>query len=166
MEQLVINICASSDSFGAYSVNCDGIWAAGDTIDECKADVARAIEAIKANLPEDRWPAPIRGEYTIVWHYDTQSLLLQLSRFITMAGLERMTGINQKQLWAYMLPLILAASPITSLPLVYTVPSNIPSILMSAEDVITPVILVPLEIRHNSLAWGIISAFAISYTFY
>ena len=27
-------------------------------------------------------------------------------------------------------------------------------------------ILVPLEIRHNSLAWGIISAFAISYTFY
>ena len=36
MEQLVINICASSDSFGAYSVNCDGIWAAGDTIDECK----------------------------------------------------------------------------------------------------------------------------------
>lgn len=102
MEQLVINICASSDSFGAYSVNCDGIWAAGDTIDECKADVARAIEAIKANLPEDRWPAPIRGEYTIVWHYDTQSLLLQLSRFMTMAGLERMTGINQKQLWAYM----------------------------------------------------------------
>lgn len=70
MEKLIINICASRDSFGAYSANCDGIWAAGDTIDQCKADVERAIADIKANLPEERWPAPIRNEYVIVWQYD------------------------------------------------------------------------------------------------
>lgn len=71
MEQLIINICASSDSFGAFSENCDGIFAAGDTIEACKKDVLTAIELIKKNLPEDRWPEPIRGEYEIIWKYDT-----------------------------------------------------------------------------------------------
>ncbi len=36
METLIMNICASSDSFGAYSQNYEGIFAAGGTIEECK----------------------------------------------------------------------------------------------------------------------------------
>ena len=64
-----MNICASSDSFGAYSENCDGIYAAGNTIEECKKDVVTAIELIKKNLPEEQWPEQIRGEYRLVWNY-------------------------------------------------------------------------------------------------
>lgn len=67
MEKLIIQICASKDSFGAYSVNCDGIYAAGNTIEECKKDVEDTIHLIKKNIPEDRWPSIIRGHYEIAW---------------------------------------------------------------------------------------------------
>lgn len=101
MEKLKIKICASSDSFGAYSENCDGIYAAGDTVEEVKADVLEAIRLIKKNLPEDRWPEVIKGDYEIEWDYDTQSLLQYFSGTFTNAALQRRTGINQKQLWNY-----------------------------------------------------------------
>lgn len=102
MNELIISICASSDSFGAYSENCDGIYAAGNTIEECKRDVLTVIELIKSELPVERWPEPIRGEYTIVWKYDTQSLLLYFGGIMSLSGLEQITGIHQKQLWSYM----------------------------------------------------------------
>ena len=97
-----MNICASADNFGAYSANCEGIYAAGDTIEDCKRDVEVAIALIKKNLPEDRWPEQIKGEYELVWHYDMQSLLLYYGGILSLSGLERLTGIHQKQLWSYM----------------------------------------------------------------
>ncbi|MDO4181765.1 MAG: hypothetical protein Q4D36_10815 [Bacteroidales bacterium] len=102
MEKIIVNICASSDSFGAYSENCEGIYAAGDTIEACKKDVEKAIALIKKNLPESQWPEQIKGEYKLVWHYDVQSLLLNYGTMLSLSGLERVTGIHQKQLWAYM----------------------------------------------------------------
>lgn len=101
MEKLIINICASSDSFGAYAENCEGIYAAGNTVAECKEDVYEAIRLIKENLPESRWPELIRGDYEIEWKYDVQSLLQYYQGIITNAALERLTGINKKQLWNY-----------------------------------------------------------------
>lgn len=73
-KKLYINICASSDSFGVFAENCDGIYAAGDTVADAKADVLEAIRIIKENLPEEQWPEPIKGDFDIVWHYKTQSL--------------------------------------------------------------------------------------------
>ena len=88
MEKLIINIGASKDHFGAYAENASGIYAAGNTVAETKRDVLEAIRLIK-------------GEYSIEWKYDTQSLLQHYSGIFTNAALERMTGINQKQLWNY-----------------------------------------------------------------
>ena len=42
--EIIILISASGDSFGACSENCPGIWAAGDTVETCKADTVQAIE--------------------------------------------------------------------------------------------------------------------------
>ena len=97
-----MNICASSDSFGAYSENCEGIYAAGGTVEECKNDVEVAIALIKKNLPEERWREQIKGDYTLVWDYAIQSLLLYYGGLLSLSGLERLTGIHQKQLWSYM----------------------------------------------------------------
>lgn len=97
-----MNVCASPDSFGAYSVSCDGIYAAGDTIEECKRDTERAIALMKENMPEESLPEAIRGEYKLVWHYDIQSLLLHYGSILSLAGLERLTGVRQEQLWAFM----------------------------------------------------------------
>lgn len=102
MDTIIMNIGASSDSFGAYSVNCDGIYAAGNTVEECKKDVETTISLIKETLPQEQWPEQIKGEYKIVWHYDIQSLLMYYGSLMSIAGLERITGINQKQLWSYM----------------------------------------------------------------
>lgn len=99
--KLVISICAGKDGFGAYSENCEGIYAAGDTVAETKNDAIEAIRLIKSSLPPERWPDIIKGEYSIEWRYDTQSLLQYFSGVFTNAALERLTGIHQKQLWNY-----------------------------------------------------------------
>lgn len=102
MEKIVMVISASKDSFGAYSENCEGIFAAGDTLEEAKADTYEAIRLIKKNLPEERWPEQIKGEFEIEWKFDVSSFLEYYSSFISLAGMEKLTGINQKQLSNYL----------------------------------------------------------------
>lgn len=102
MKKLVVNICASKDSIGAYSVNGEGIYGAGNSIKDCQDDVLKSIEEIKQTLPPDEWPDILKEEYDIEWHYDVQTLLLHYGALMSLSGLERITGINQKQLWAYM----------------------------------------------------------------
>ena len=67
MEKIIMIIEKSKDFFDAYSDNCDGIYAAGDSIEAVKADAMEAISLIKKNLPEDRWPKQIKGEFEIKW---------------------------------------------------------------------------------------------------
>lgn len=101
MSKLIINICASADSFGGFSENCEGIYAAGDSVKEVKADVLNAIELFKENNPPEQWPRAIKEEWPIEWHYDVESLLKYYEGIISNAALERLTGINKKQLWNY-----------------------------------------------------------------
>lgn len=92
----------SKDFFDAYSENCDGIYAAGDSIEAVKADTLEAIRLIKKNLPEEQWPQQIKGEFEIEWKLDVQSFLEYYHGFMSLAGMEKMTGINQKQLSNYL----------------------------------------------------------------
>lgn len=92
----------SKDYYGAMSENCEGIYAAGDSIEAVKADTYEAIRLIKKNLPEDRWPEQIKGEFEIEWKFDVPSFLEYYGSFISLAGMEKMTGINQKQLSNYL----------------------------------------------------------------
>lgn len=100
-KNLIINVCASGDSFGAYAENCVGIYAAGDSVAEVKKNVLESIRIFKESNPQSEWGDAIREEWPIVWHYDAQSLLGYYQGVFTNAALERLTGINQKQLWNY-----------------------------------------------------------------
>lgn len=102
MEKIIMIIEKSKDFFDAYSDNCDGIYAAGDSIEAVKADAEEAIRLIKKNLPEDRWPTQIKGEYEIEWKFDVPSFLEYYSSFMSLSGMEKMTGIHQKQLSNYL----------------------------------------------------------------
>ena len=102
MEKIIMIIEKSKDFFDAYSENCDGIYAAGESVDAVKADTLEAIRLIKENFPEERWPKQIRGDFEIEWKFDVPSFLEYYSNFISLAGMERMTGINQKQLSNYL----------------------------------------------------------------
>lgn len=97
-----MNISASKDMFGAFSENCDGIYAAGDTIEATKADAYEAIRLIKKNLPEDRWPEQIKGEFEIEWKFDVPSFLEYYGTILSLSGMEKLTGVNQKQLSNYL----------------------------------------------------------------
>ena len=102
MEKIIMLIGKSSDFYGAMSENCEGIYAAGPDIEAVKADTYKAIEGIKRNLPEDRWPEQIKGDFEIEWKFDVPSFLEYYSGFLSLAGMERMTGIHQKQLSNYL----------------------------------------------------------------
>lgn len=101
MEKLIIAIEKSSDHYGAYSINCDGIFAGGDNVDEVKANVLEAIQLIKEEYPEDKIPDILKGEYQIEYKFDVPSFLQYYSKVISLAGIERLTGVNQTQLSHY-----------------------------------------------------------------
>lgn len=102
MGKIIIVIEKSSDYYSAYSDNIDGIYAAGASIDEVKKDVLEAIKKIRRNLPMQQIPPLLLGEYKIHWKFDVVSFLEYYSKFISLAGLEKITGINQRQLSHYL----------------------------------------------------------------
>ena len=102
MKQLVVIIEASKDSFGAYAENASGIYGAGATIKECKDSILEAIELYKEpDMIEFAPKILLDGDYELVYKYDVQSILAYFGGIFTKAGLERITGINQKQLGHY-----------------------------------------------------------------
>ena len=102
MKKIFIVIERSADLFDAYSDNCDGIYGAGDTLEACKADIETSIRQIKEKLPIEQWPEELKGEYELEYKLDTQSFLEYFSQYLSLAGMERITGVNQKQLSNYL----------------------------------------------------------------
>ena len=102
MKKIIIVIERSADLFDAYSDNCDGIYGAGDTLEACKADIETSIRQIKEKLPIEQWPEELKGEYELEYKLDIQSFLEYFSQYLSLAGMERITGVNQKQLSNYL----------------------------------------------------------------
>ena len=102
MGKIIMVIEKSKDHYGAYSENCDGIYAAGKNVEAVKADTFEAIRLLKKNLPESRWPEQIKGDFEIEWRIDVPSFLEYYSKYMSLSGMEKMTGINQKQLSNYL----------------------------------------------------------------
>lgn len=102
MEKIIVVIEKSKDFYDGYSDNCDGIYGAGDSIQAVKDDIHEAIRLIKKNLPVEQWPKQIKSEYEIEFKLDVASFLEYYSKFLSLAGMEKITGINQKQLSNYL----------------------------------------------------------------
>lgn len=100
MNIIKIIIEKSSDSYGAYAENVNGIYAAGNTIDEIKQSVNDAIETIKT-FESNEIPDILKKDYKLVFSFDTQSFLEYYEGVFTRASLSRLTGINERQLGHY-----------------------------------------------------------------
>jgi predicted RNase H-like HicB family nuclease len=99
MEKLKVQIGASSNHFGAFATNCNGIYGAGNTVEECKQNLLEGLRlfiSTTENLPEI-----LMGDFEIEYHFDVQSILNHYTKVFTKPALERLTGINQKQLHHY-----------------------------------------------------------------
>ena len=93
----------AGDNFSAYVADVDGIAVTGDSVDEIKTSMYEAIEDYIQVCKEFDLEIPdqFKSEYELVFELDVCSLLKIYEGIFSKAGLEKLTGINQKQLWHY-----------------------------------------------------------------
>ena len=101
MKKIKIIIEKGEDLYAAYAENVEGIYGAGETVTEAKQSVVDAIELLKKHNKEDHVPSILKGDFELVWKFDTVSLLNYYKGIFTNSALERITGINQKQMQHY-----------------------------------------------------------------
>lgn len=91
---------------GFYSVHCttEMFSGGGNTAEEAKNDMLEQMKFFKETSIQDKYsyPAFLDHEFEIVYKFDTDSLLEYYSGILTLSGLEKITGIHQKQLWSYL----------------------------------------------------------------
>jgi len=87
--------------YSAYAENTKGIYAGGNTVEEVKQSVLDAIRLLKNYNSGENIPNILKGDYQIVYRFDTQSFLNYYNKVFTNVALERITGINQKLLHHY-----------------------------------------------------------------
>ncbi|HAH22858.1 MAG TPA: HicB family protein [Prolixibacteraceae bacterium] len=101
MEKLIIQIGASTDFFDGFALNCEDIYGGGETLEACKDNILEGLRLLQQSRPVSDWPEILKGDYEIEFRYDVQSILSYYASVFTKPALERLTGINQKQLHHY-----------------------------------------------------------------
>ena len=101
MEKLIIEIARSDDHYGAYAINCPGVYGAGDTVEASKNNVLEGLRLLVENKKTNELPNILKGEYEIVYKFDIQSFLKYFESIFSKPALEKLTGIHQKQLHHY-----------------------------------------------------------------
>lgn len=101
IRKIKIIIERSDNAFNSYAENVSGIYGMGDTVDQAKQSALKGMELLKKYNKPENVPNILKGEYEIVFKFDTESFLNFYKKIFTNAALERMTGINQKQLQHY-----------------------------------------------------------------
>ena len=98
MKQVKIIIERTKDFYTAYAEQVNGVSGGGETVLEAKQSISESIEIVKGL---SKVPKVLQGEYTLVFKFDTQSLLNYYKGIFTNSALERITGINQKLIQHY-----------------------------------------------------------------
>ena len=101
MEKLIIEIEKSKDHYGAYAINCAGVYGAGNTVEETKENVLEGLRLLIESRKKDELPDILKGEYEVLYKFDAQSFLKYYEDIFSKPALEKLTGINQKQLHHY-----------------------------------------------------------------
>lgn len=103
MQQLNATIESLEGNYSAFIQDLDGVVATGSTIEDIKANLLDAVDDYVETCKElgCELPEVLKGDYRIEFTMDVKSLLALYEGIFTKAGLERLTGINQKQLWHY-----------------------------------------------------------------
>ena len=103
MKPVVVIIERAENNYSSYLEGIDGIFAVGKSVDEIKKGIIDSIEVLKEECKEfgGEIPEALKGDYELIFKMDVRSVLDFYSNLFTKSGLERITGINQKQLWHY-----------------------------------------------------------------
>ena len=101
MKQIRVVIEKTKDHFDAYAENVEGVYGGGNTAEEAKHSIVEAIELIKKYNSSAKVPSILKGEFKLVFRFDTESFLNYYKGIFSNSALERLTGINQRQLQHY-----------------------------------------------------------------
>ena len=94
---------AKEGTFSVYCIN-EMFSGMGDTAEAAKMDMRLQMDFFKKAAIEDNFSYPdfLDGDFEILYKFDTESLLEYYSGILSLSGLEKITGIHQKQLWNYL----------------------------------------------------------------
>jgi len=102
MKTIQVKIERNSDGFGVYAENevFTGMGATLDAaLDNMQEGIALYVAAMRdANMP---YPAYLDGGYELACEYDVPGMIAYYAGIVGFAGLEKITGIHQKQLGSY-----------------------------------------------------------------
>lgn len=103
MEKIIVITEMTENNLSAYLVGIDGIVAVGRTLSELKQSMKESIELYLETCMDLglEIPEQLKGEYELVYKYDLRSFLVAYNAILNKSGLERITGVHQKQLWHY-----------------------------------------------------------------
>lgn len=103
MKKINIIIEFADNNLAAYVEGIDGVVSVGDTTAEVKKNIVEALEAYKETCKEYDLDLPdvLSEDYEVCFKYDLATFLNTYCKILSKAGLETLTGINQKQLWHY-----------------------------------------------------------------
>ena len=103
MKKVIVTVELADNNYAAFLEKLPGCVSTGKTFDELKDNIKEAVTFHLDGMREDNdeIPSEFLGEYELVFHFDTQSLLMHYNGIFTNAALERLTGINQRQLQHY-----------------------------------------------------------------
>ena len=103
MHTLHATIESLEGGYSAYLNEVDGIVATGSSVSEIENNLLGAITDYVETCKrlDCGVPGELLGDYRVDFSMDVKSLLSIYSGIFSKAGLERLTGINQKQLWHY-----------------------------------------------------------------
>lgn len=88
------------DDFGAWLEDLKGVYGAGETPGAALASLKESMALyVKHNADAPAWLK--NGTYTLKYKFDAESILNYYKGIFTNAALERITGINQKQIQHY-----------------------------------------------------------------
>jgi len=103
MKIVIVTVEMTDNNYSAHIESLPGCVTTGKSMDEIKANMQEAIEGHIEVSHEfgDKIPAEFEGEYRLSFRFDAESLLTHYRGIFTNSALERLTGINQRQLQRY-----------------------------------------------------------------
>lgn len=103
MNTIKVTIEFADNNLSAYVEGIDGVVAVGANAAEVKKNITEALKIYKDTCKEYDLDLPevLAEDYEVLFKYDLATFLNTYGKVLSKAGLETLTGINQKQLWHY-----------------------------------------------------------------
>ncbi|MDR1764023.1 MAG: type II toxin-antitoxin system HicB family antitoxin [Dysgonamonadaceae bacterium] len=101
MEKVIVTVEMTDNNYAAYLEKLPGCVSTGKTFEELKQNIVEAIGFHLEGMKEDGEKPAFSSEYELIYRFDPESLLKHYDGIFTKAALERLTGINQRQLQRY-----------------------------------------------------------------